>query len=82
MLQAAILSGGFATRLKPVTETIPKSLIEVAGEPFVSHQLRLLRNRGVERVVLCVGYPSIRSYGVLGAGVFFCDARPLPFLLD
>jgi D-sedoheptulose 7-phosphate isomerase len=56
MLPAAILSGGLATRLRPVTETIPKSLIEVAGEPFVAHQLRLLRKRGIERVVMCVGF--------------------------
>jgi NDP-sugar pyrophosphorylase family protein len=52
----AILAGGLATRLRPVTERIPKSLIEVAGEPFIFHQLRLLRREGFTRVVLCVGY--------------------------
>jgi NDP-sugar pyrophosphorylase family protein len=39
MLPIAILAGGLATRLRPVTETIPKALIEVAGEPFLAHQL-------------------------------------------
>ena len=52
MLPIAILAGGLATRLRPVTETIPKALIEVAGEPFLAHQLRLLRRHGFERVVL------------------------------
>ncbi|MBS1855195.1 MAG: nucleotidyltransferase family protein [Acidobacteria bacterium] len=56
MLPIAILGGGLATRLRPITETIPKALIEIAGEPFLAHQLRLLRRAGYERVVLCVGY--------------------------
>lgn len=51
-----ILAGGLATRMRPITETIPKAMIEVAGEPFVAHQLRLLRREGIRRVVLCLGY--------------------------
>src|SRR5580692_3490597 len=39
-----------------MTENMPKSLLEINGEPFVSHQLRLLRDNGVRRVVLCVGH--------------------------
>lgn len=45
-----------ATRLRPITEKIPKLLVEVAGEPFFSHQLRLLKAAGLTRIVLCVGY--------------------------
>lgn len=52
----AILAGGLATRLHPLTEKIPKLLIEVAGEPFFSHQLRLLRAAGLHDIVLCVGH--------------------------
>lgn len=52
----ALLAGGLATRLRPLTQQIPKAMIEVAGEPFIAHQLRLLRREGVSRVVLCVGY--------------------------
>src|SRR3954464_7691451 len=56
MLPIAILAGGLATRLRPVTEKIPKALIEVAGQPFLAHQLRLLSGAGLRKVVLCVGY--------------------------
>ncbi len=52
----AILAGGLATRLRPLTEKIPKLLIGVAGEPFFSHQIRLLKKAGLTRLVLCVGY--------------------------
>lgn len=52
----AILAGGLATRLRPVTEKIPKALISVAGQSFLSHQLRLLKKAGIRKVVLCVGY--------------------------
>jgi NDP-sugar pyrophosphorylase family protein len=56
MLPVAILAGGLATRLRPITEKIPKALIEVAGKPFIFHQLQYLRKEGIEKVVLCVGY--------------------------
>ena len=52
----AILAGGLATRMRPVAERIPKALFEVAGKPFIEHQLALLRREGVEHVVLCVGF--------------------------
>jgi NDP-sugar pyrophosphorylase family protein len=45
-----------ATRLLPVTEEIPKSLIPIGGRPFLAHQLELLRSRGIEDVVLCIGH--------------------------
>jgi len=55
-LPGAILAGGLATRLKPITETLPKLLVDVAGEPFFTHQIRLLKKSGLRRLVLCVGY--------------------------
>jgi len=55
-LPVAILAGGLATRLRPITEKIPKALLPVAGRPFLAHQLELLRKNGIARVVLCVGY--------------------------
>jgi NDP-sugar pyrophosphorylase family protein len=56
MPTVAVLAGGLATRLRPLTEQVPKPLLEVAGEPFIAHQLRLLKREGVSRVVLCVGF--------------------------
>lgn len=52
----AILAGGLATRLRPITEKVPKVLVPVAGRPFLAHQLDLLREQGVRRAVLCLGY--------------------------
>jgi NDP-sugar pyrophosphorylase family protein len=62
----ALLAGGLATRLRPITEKVPKLLVEVAGEPFFSHQLRLLKKAGHTRVVLCVGHLGemiVEQYG-------------------
>jgi NDP-sugar pyrophosphorylase family protein len=53
-IPVAILAGGQASRLLPITQAIPKALIKVANEPFIDHQLRLLRRNGIGRVVLCV----------------------------
>jgi len=55
-IPVAILAGGLATRLRPITEKIPKSLVPVAGKPFLAHQIELLRSCGIRRAVLCVGY--------------------------
>jgi NDP-sugar pyrophosphorylase family protein len=55
-IPVAILAGGLATRLRPITEKIPKSLVPVAGKPFLAHQLELLQSRGIRRAVLCIGY--------------------------
>ena len=52
----ALLAGGLATRLRPITEKIPKVLVSVAGKPFLEHQLALLRKQGLTRVVLCLGH--------------------------
>lgn len=51
-----LLAGGKATRLRPVTETIPKSLLEVAGKPFIDHQLDLIKSNNITKVVICVSY--------------------------
>lgn len=67
----AILAGGLATRMRPVTERIPKALIEVAGRPFVEHQLALLQREGIRKVVLCVGYLGEMIEAVIGDGSRF-----------
>src|SRR5437868_2001366 len=52
----ALLAGGLATRLRPITEKIPKALVELAGKPFIDHQLALLSRNGIRRIVMCLGY--------------------------
>jgi len=67
-LPVAILAGGMATRLRPITEKIPKLLVEVAGEPFFTHQIRLLKKAGLTHLVLCVGYLGDRIVDQYGDG--------------
>lgn len=51
-----LLAGGLATRLRPISETIPKSLIDIEGKPFILYQLELLKAQGIKKVVVCTGY--------------------------
>lgn len=67
-LPVVILAGGLATRLYPITKTIPKALIEVAGKPFIDWQLTYLKAQGIQRVVLCVGYLGEHIQSYLGSG--------------
>jgi MurNAc alpha-1-phosphate uridylyltransferase len=68
MLPIAILAGGLATRLRPITEQIPKSLIQVAGQPFICYQLEYLRKQGIRSVVLCIGFLGEMIQDVVGDG--------------
>ena len=67
-LTVAILAGGRATRLRPLTETVPKSLLQVNGEPFAAHQLRLLQSKGIRRVVFCLGHLGESIQRTIGDG--------------
>jgi NDP-sugar pyrophosphorylase family protein len=64
----AILAGGLATRLRPITEKTPKALLPVAGEPFLVHQLRLLHSHGFRKIVLCVGHLGEMIKANVGGG--------------
>lgn len=67
-LPVAILAGGKALRLRPMTDEIPKALIEVGGKPFAAHQLDLLRHNGLTRVVFCLGYRGEMVQQAFGDG--------------
>ena len=56
MVSAVILCGGKATRLRPVTQTIPKAMVKVNGKPIIDHQLEWLEKNGITNVVLACGY--------------------------
>lgn len=70
-LPIAILAGGLATRLRPLTERVPKALVELAGRPFVNWQLELLAAAGIKRVVFCLGYLGEMIEAHVGDGARF-----------
>jgi len=68
MLPVAILAGGLATRLHPLTDETPKALIEICGRPFIEWQLQLLSKEGTKKVVLCVAHKSEMIQDFVGDG--------------
>jgi NDP-sugar pyrophosphorylase family protein len=69
--QAVVLAGGLGTRMRPVTETIPKPMISVAGKPFLQRQLELLQSCGIDRSLLLVAYLGERIERYFGDGTKF-----------
>jgi N-acetyl-alpha-D-muramate 1-phosphate uridylyltransferase len=67
----AVLAGGLATRMRPLTAQFPKALLEVAGEPFIAHQLRLFAREGIRNVKLLVGYCGEQIESFVGNGSRF-----------
>jgi NDP-sugar pyrophosphorylase family protein len=67
-LPVAVLAGGRATRLGEIAAEQPKALVEVAGAPFIDHQLALLRDHGIERVVLLIGHLGDQIRDAVGDG--------------
>ena len=70
-----ILAGGLGTRLGERVSDTPKPLLEVAGEPFLMHQLRLLASHGIREAVLCVGYRGEQIEQRIGSERFAIDIR-------
>jgi NDP-sugar pyrophosphorylase family protein len=63
-MQCIILAGGLGTRMRPLTDTCPKTLLPVCGRPFACHQLRWLAAQGIDDVIYSIGYQGemIRRY--------------------
>ena len=84
-MQTAILAGGLASRIRPLSEIVPNALVSVEDRPFLAYQLDLLRANGVRRIVLCVGHlaQKVRTYfrdgSAFGVSIEYSEdgARPL-----
>ena len=67
-LPVVVLAGGLATRLQPVTATIPKALVDVGGVPFAVHQIQLLKRNGIDDITFLTGHLGEMIADTLGSG--------------
>ncbi len=67
-MQCVILAGGFGTRMRGVSSTVPKALLPVAGRPFAHWQLTWLATAGVDSVVYCIGHLGDQIRASIGDG--------------
>lgn len=80
-MQTIILAGGLGTRLRPLTEEIPKVMVSVNGKPFLLHLLQLLKGQGISDIVLCIGYlgQQVRDFfgngEILGMNIRYSEER-------
>ena len=56
LTQAVILAGGRGTRLRPITDTRPKPMVEMHGKPFLEYLVEMLRDQGFDRILMLLGY--------------------------
>jgi|SRR5271157_131409 len=67
-MKAFILCGGRGERLKPLTDSLPKPMVNVGGKPILEHQLELLHNHGIRKAVLLVGWYGEKIEAYFGKG--------------
>jgi mannose-1-phosphate guanylyltransferase len=70
-MKTIILAGGFGKRLKPLTDTRPKPMIEVSGLPIIEWQVRWLRKFGIKEFIMCVGFMKDQIINYIGSGARF-----------
>lgn len=70
-MQIVILAGGLGTRMREHSQDTPKSMIRILGKPFLQYQIELLRERGIRRIVLCIGHLGDRIKAYFGSGEKF-----------
>ena len=63
-LTAVIVAGGLGTRLRPLTDKVPKPLLSIKGKPILEHTIRNLKKHGIRNIILSVGYKAelIQNY--------------------
>lgn len=66
--QAVILAGGRGTRLKPLTNSMPKPMIPFYGKPFLEYLLEQLKHQGIKKVLLLLGYMPYKICDYFGGG--------------
>ena len=67
-MQAVLMTGGLATRMRPLTDQIPKSLIPIEEKPFLQYQIELLVCYGITDILLCVGHMGNKIESCFGDG--------------
>lgn len=70
-MQAVILAGGLGMRLRPITERIPKPMVEVGGEPFLARIVRWLAGQGFRQQLMLLGYRGEMVSDFFGNGSKF-----------
>lgn len=67
-MQVLILAGGLGTRLRPITQTVPKPMVRINNKPFLYYQLELLKKNSLTDIVLCVGFLGEKIQEYFGNG--------------
>src|SRR3989344_7032470 len=68
-MKAIILAGGFGTRLKSVAEDVPKPMVLIAGQPFLEHQIRFLKEFGIRDIIIAVHHMADKIKSYFGNGL-------------
>ena len=55
-MKALLLAGGYGTRLKPITDLVPKCLVPIAGRPLIDYWIESLKKAGIERILINTHY--------------------------
>lgn len=71
MLKAIILAGGRGIRLRPLTDAIPKPMVEIRGRPFLEYQLEQLKKYSITQILICAGYRKEKIIDYFGDGSRF-----------
>ena len=82
-MNAFIFAAGLGTRLKPLTDTMPKALVPVAGKPLLAHVIEKLKAAGCKKIVINIHHfgdmiiDYVKSQGGFGIDIVFSDEREM-----